>query len=223
MQSFPDRNTNNAAGEVTRARLLEAAAACFAGGGFAGTSVRDITAKARCNVGAVNYYFGGKQGLYVAVFEQRFSELTGRRVGALQAFRHGTEISLERVLATFAEVFLEPLTSGERGRQTMSLIMRELFDSHLPAGMFANSLIRPTMSALADALARACPGLQSQHAHLCSQSLVAQLLHVLRAHQANLGSYAPDLPDFSLHDMVAHIVRFTASGVRDYASGARTP
>ena len=53
--------------QETRARLLNAAARLFAERGFAKVTVRDICKKARANVAAVNYHFGGKDGLYRAV------------------------------------------------------------------------------------------------------------------------------------------------------------
>ena len=42
------------------------AARLFAERGFARVTVRDICRKARANVAAVNYHFGGKHGLYTA-------------------------------------------------------------------------------------------------------------------------------------------------------------
>lgn len=47
-------------------RLLAAASEEFAKHGFAGTRVRQIVDAARVNLAAVNYYFGGKEGLYRA-------------------------------------------------------------------------------------------------------------------------------------------------------------
>jgi AcrR family transcriptional regulator len=51
----------------TRDRLLTAAAALFAADGYSKVTVRDICRKARANVAAVNYHFGGKTGLYQEV------------------------------------------------------------------------------------------------------------------------------------------------------------
>jgi len=47
----------------TRGRVLNAAARLFAEHGFATVTVRDICNKAGANVAAVNYHFGGKDGL----------------------------------------------------------------------------------------------------------------------------------------------------------------
>lgn len=57
-----------------RERLLDAAEKLFCQRGFEGTSVREITAEAGCNVAAVNYYFGSKEKLYEEMFHRRLSE-----------------------------------------------------------------------------------------------------------------------------------------------------
>lgn len=52
---------------ATRERLLLAAAEAFGSFGYDGASVRTITIAAGANIQAVAYYFGGKEGLYLAV------------------------------------------------------------------------------------------------------------------------------------------------------------
>ncbi len=53
-----------------RERLVEAARQLFASAGYDATSVRDITARAHANLGAITYHFGSKQALYHAVIER---------------------------------------------------------------------------------------------------------------------------------------------------------
>lgn len=64
MNRKPDVNTKEA--------LLAAAIAVFADKGFDAATVRDICGRAKANVAAVNYHFGGKDALYVAVLEETF-------------------------------------------------------------------------------------------------------------------------------------------------------
>ncbi|HTO72356.1 MAG TPA: TetR/AcrR family transcriptional regulator [Gemmatimonadales bacterium] len=56
--------------DTTPDRLLATARKLFAERGYAATSVRDITAKARTNLGAVTYHFGSKEALYQAALLQ---------------------------------------------------------------------------------------------------------------------------------------------------------
>ncbi len=53
-------------GNETCRRLVAAASEEFAQHGFAGARVRSIVDAARVNLASVNYYFGGKEGLYRA-------------------------------------------------------------------------------------------------------------------------------------------------------------
>jgi AcrR family transcriptional regulator len=203
-----------------RERLLDAAAKCFSEGGYAGTSVRGITAAAGCNVGAINYYFGGKEQLYVALFEARFAELTERRVSALRALMDEPNLSLEQVLETFCEAFLEPLRAGDRGRETMMLIMRDMVEGHLPGTLMANRMIRPTLGALMGALDLARPGLSREQLQLCCHSLISQLVHAMQVQRLQERSDTGKLPGVPIEKTVEHIVRFTAAGIRSYLKSA---
>ena len=50
--------------DITRERILKAAERLFADRGYEETSIRAIVTKARVNQAAINYHFGGKDGLY---------------------------------------------------------------------------------------------------------------------------------------------------------------
>ena len=201
-------------GDRSRCRLLAAAGECFACKGYAGTTVRDITERAGCNVSAVNYHFGGKQNVYVALFEARLAELTRHRIDALRALDDDGQTSLERVIETFAVAFLAPMSGGERGRETMLLLLREMVDGQLPVSLLAEHLVRPTLEALSDALNRAVPGLRPDTLALCCHSLVSQLVHVLHVQRLHERERTADLPRFELDRTVRHIVRFSVAGVR---------
>ena len=58
--------------EIPR-RLIEAAAEVFARHGYAGTRVREIVRAADVNLASVNYYFGGKEQLWIAVLERAYA------------------------------------------------------------------------------------------------------------------------------------------------------
>ena len=56
-----DENVIGIQGEGHRQSILDAAEELFAEKGFTGTSIREITQQAKCNIASVNYYFHGKE------------------------------------------------------------------------------------------------------------------------------------------------------------------
>lgn len=58
------------AADHTRERILDAAVALFAAHGYEGTAVRAIVQRAGANLNSVNYYFGGKLGLFRAAMQR---------------------------------------------------------------------------------------------------------------------------------------------------------
>lgn len=58
--------------ERTRAEILDIATAEFADRGYAGARVDEIAARTRTTKRMIYYYFGSKEGLYVAVLERAY-------------------------------------------------------------------------------------------------------------------------------------------------------
>jgi len=67
-----------------RNRILLAAEQLFAERGFEGVPVRDIARRARVNLAAINYYFGSKNTLLLAIFRLRTKELNRERLVLLR-------------------------------------------------------------------------------------------------------------------------------------------
>jgi AcrR family transcriptional regulator len=61
--------------EANRARILAAAIAEFASRGFAGASMDAIAARTQTTRALINYYFGSKERLYLAVLERVYAEI----------------------------------------------------------------------------------------------------------------------------------------------------
>jgi AcrR family transcriptional regulator len=95
---------------ATRERILKAAVPLFARHGYAGASVRAIVARARVNQAAINYHFGGKEGLYQAVLASAFAALT--RVGELDAATLAG-LPREEALRRFVRGQLRPLAARD--------------------------------------------------------------------------------------------------------------
>lgn len=61
--------------EANRARILKAAIDEFASRGFKGASMDAIAARTHTTRAMINYYFGGKEQVYLAVLEQVYGEI----------------------------------------------------------------------------------------------------------------------------------------------------
>jgi len=61
--------------EANRARILHAATEEFAARGFKGASMDAIAARTHTTRALINYYFGGKEKVYLAVLEQVYGEI----------------------------------------------------------------------------------------------------------------------------------------------------
>jgi AcrR family transcriptional regulator len=96
--------------DITRERILKAAERLFADRGYEETSIRGIVAKARVNQAAINYHFGGKDGLYREVLRAAFRALTEHQLSHAQEMKG---MSREDALAEFIRHQLHPLAARD--------------------------------------------------------------------------------------------------------------
>lgn len=209
------RNDNN--GRSVQDRLIEAAEDLFCRHGFNETSVRDIAGAADCNVASVNYYFGGKDSLYLEIWRRRLGQMRESRLASIErVMSAGEQPSLEDLLRSHAVSFFEPLIEGDRQCRFISLMAREMIDPHLPREMFVTQMVIPVMAAMTQALTAVCPWLNEANARVVILLVVGQLVHTVCARELFESSGSEDLPRLKLDDLVDHIVRFSAGGIRAY-------
>jgi AcrR family transcriptional regulator len=107
--------------------LLDVAEVLFAEYGFAGTTVRDISAKANINQALINYHFKSKQGLFKAIFERRAKELVEDRLNLLDQARktaQGQAIPLRELIYAFVFPPLRIASDSVGGRAFVKLQAR---------------------------------------------------------------------------------------------------
>jgi AcrR family transcriptional regulator len=88
--------------------ILQAAMKLFSQRGYGGVSIRDITKSADANIGAINYHFGSKRELYIAVFEIYFQKITDERYAMLAACEEAAGESPPSVTAVL-QALIKPL------------------------------------------------------------------------------------------------------------------
>ena len=83
----------------TRRNIIEVATEEFAGKGFSGARVDDIAARIKTSKRMIYYYFGGKEGLYIAVLEEAYRKI--RSVEASLDLEHQPPEKALRTLVGF--------------------------------------------------------------------------------------------------------------------------
>jgi AcrR family transcriptional regulator len=95
----------------TRAQLLEAAGQVFAEKGFDRATGREICERAGANTAAINYYFGGTEGLYAAVIEAAHDRLiTLDKLTATIAGKPDARAKLESIMALAIDLLTGPVS-----------------------------------------------------------------------------------------------------------------
>jgi AcrR family transcriptional regulator len=219
----PSRGVQADAGERSvQDRLIEAAEELFCRRGYSETSVRDIAAIAGCNVASVNYYFGGKDNLYVEVWRRRLALMRDNRLASIEkVMSASSQPQLEDLLRSYAISFIEPLIDGSSQCRFINLMAREMIEPHLPRDMYLTEMVAPVLDAFSQALLRICPRLEKSAVPMVIFSVVGQLLmHTVCVKEMFEGSNHPELSKIDLDRIVSHVVQFSAAGIRGYANGA---
>ncbi len=111
--------------DTTKSKILDAAEQLFAERGFAETSLRTITARAKVNLASVNYHFGSKKSLIQDVFDRFLSEYTSVLNAQLNSLESSDNGSL--TTETLLRALVSPLLALEKQReQSISIFMRLL-------------------------------------------------------------------------------------------------
>jgi AcrR family transcriptional regulator len=112
--------------EDTRQRLIEAATREFAEHGVHAASLLEVTRQAgQRNRGAVHYHFGSRQGMLVAVLEQRVGFLAERERELLAIAKERPDDDVESVVEAFVRPAVELGNLGWEGRCYL-MILAEL-------------------------------------------------------------------------------------------------
>jgi len=149
------------ASQATRDRLLKAAESLFLVHGYDGTSARMITAEARANLAAINYHFGGKEGLFQAMLARRLDDLHAERLALLDAYERvaaGRALTCERILAALFVPALRLAREPRRGgKDFLRLLGRAYVDPSPRLREFLSERYAPSIARFKEAFARALP------------------------------------------------------------------
>ena len=197
----------------TRARVLNAAARLFAERGLARVTVRDICKKARANVAAVNYHFGGKDGLYRAVMQVAMETMQGTTEAARAA---GCNLPAEQKLRAYVSVFAERLLGVHHETWIHQLMMREMSEPTPALAVVAEQVLKPRMLYLCGVIAERL----GRHADdpvvvRCALSVTSQFNSLLWTRALGELLNSPATVPEDVKPIAEHIARFCVGGIRN--------
>lgn len=197
----------------TRQRLLDAAEILFAEQGFAETSLRAITARAKANLAAVNYHFGSKEALIRAVCVRRLELLNAERLRRLMALEAiGRPVTVEAALAAFIEPSLRLRREGVHGERFTRLLSRLSIDGSEASRALLRDHYAPVLEQFQRTLARTLP-------QLSAEELRWRLYFTLGVLSFTYASTPPRLP-FTPHSsgneewLLNQLIQFLSAGLR---------
>src|SRR5436190_2693812 len=126
METAATTDRRRAAGQRTRAQLMDAALDLIAERGKEGVTLRELTEAAGANVAAVSYHFGSLKSLRDSAIEhalELYLDAQERAVGALDA-----DSTLKELAAAFARPMMGALAAGGRDLAVMRIVARAGLD-----------------------------------------------------------------------------------------------
>jgi len=158
----------------TRTRILNAAGPIFAEKGYEAATVREICQRAEVNLASVNYYFGGKEKLYLeAVTAAHPGKFEPH--GRLQ-WPEGTRP--ETKLRDFIRSFLANLLGQKTDSWQEQLIVREILDPSPACHETMRKHLRHRFDLLQEILDEILPSATPPHKrHQIGLSIIGQCVH----------------------------------------------
>lgn len=200
----------------TKKRIVETAGNIFAEFGFQNTTIREICRQAGVNIAAINYHFGDKKSLYLAVL----------KYGKDAAFRkHPLDVEFDKPLPPeehlkeFVSRFIGRVQECHEGEfpWIRKLIAHELLRPTEGLDMVAEEGIKPifkTLSAIVRELLG--KGATEDTVNLCCASVVSQSLFFFYA-QPMIKRLFPG-KDYTDNKLIAdHITSFSLNAIKKFA------
>jgi TetR/AcrR family transcriptional regulator, regulator of cefoperazone and chloramphenicol sensitivity len=218
-----------------RARLLDAAAEIFGTYNLEGATTRQLAERAGVNQAAIPYYFGGKEGLYLATVEHFFS-VHAPKVGAVVAQVEprlaAKDIDREEalnLLRNLLEQLLEVLLRQQTNRSFGRIIIREQMQPTKAFDLIYERVIRRVHETISALLAIVLDQqADDRTVILRAQMIVGQILVFLSGRETicrrlNLTGYTDE--EFAeikaaLHEQLDLLQQYRP---RPAAAGRRTP
>jgi TetR/AcrR family transcriptional regulator, regulator of cefoperazone and chloramphenicol sensitivity len=211
----PVRTVENVRGEETRQRLLDTAIRLFAANGFNNVTVREISRDADVNLAAINYHFGDKFALYMAVVRTAANVMWNLNDLSMQP----ATVPAEQRLRHYIRAYIPRLmTIKGPGAWIFRLMQHEQNEPTEAAPWIVDNAIRPRLRYLASVVADLLDlPVDDLHVFRCAISIHTQCLavmpHPFRA-LIDKDWKVDSMSDGAIDAAVDHITMFSLAGIR---------
>ncbi len=194
-------------------RLLDAAEKLFCENGFDGTTVRDLTAEAGCNVAAVNYHFNGKEQLYKAMFIRHLEWVLGFYRESIEDVMNLENPTVEKLIYSLVSNTLKQTHSEESKIPMLKLTIRECLNPKFEKDVKGIEIVKEFLSTIQRALMTLFPAFNEEKAMLCVFSLEGMIIHPLLFSDI----YHDIIEGLNVDKLTDHLVQFASDGIKQAA------
>ena len=201
---------NKTALNSTRDRLIEVSGELFAERGFDSVSLRVITESANANLAAVNYHFGSKEELILAVVEDIVGPVNQKRLERLGEIDSTSSVSLKAIIHAFIDPVFD-VTSADAGADNKyyKLLSRCIASRDERVSSIIIKQFPEVLAKFVSSLIKVIPGLSSDSAHLKVMFMAGALAHSLFHYENFLlvshGSFDPSSPNLLKSELVSFL------------------
>lgn len=168
--------------EAVRSLLLDTAESLFAEKGYFGVSIRDITTAAALRSASINYHFGSKENLFIAVVGRRIEPLAAARLERLESLTVDPtrpEESVRAVVEAFVEPMLEFAESDDPGWRNYCILVAHLAVQKIWSENVVSAEFDAHASQFIDAIQQTFPDAEPFRVHCAFQFLLSTLLYAV--------------------------------------------
>jgi AcrR family transcriptional regulator len=205
-------------GAQTRQQLLEVAGRVFAERGYVYATSKEICEQANANIAAVNYHFGGKDGLYAAVLEEAHARLVSIDIVTEITQSKGSAADKLRMLL---RKIVGEVAKRDSGAWELRVLSRELLaPTSLMDGMMRNQVL--PKAKLVTGMIGDILGVPATHPAVSRStvSIIGPCLFLLIANPDWQKKIFPSLLT-DTDTLVDHMVAFALGGLQAIASDLR--
>ena len=205
--------------EDTRQRILDAAEKMFAARGYAGTSIRELTAEAGVSLPAIHYHCGSKELLFREVLARCFAPLDRARLDWLDELEkrlHPDAPPVEELVRALVEPALARAKDPAHGTAWLRLIARlRMEEDHWSESLPQLGLHMKMLRRYTAAFRRALPGRSPSEVRTAMFFMICTIANALVDDKTLplLGSKKKSVHE-APERMGETLVRFVSAGIR---------